>query len=475
MKLSDLVDEKFELDPAITGITADSRHVEPGFLFAAISGLQLDGAKFITQAENAGAAAVLAATGVRSALPTINVAEPRRALSQIAARFSAGQPGFIAGITGTNGKTSTAIFAAQIWDYAGRSSGSVGTLGASGGGLTIPLAHTTPEPVMLHKTLAQLADRGVTHLAMEVSSHGLAQFRADGVKFSAAAFSNISQDHLDYHASFDAYFEAKRRLFLELLDRNGYAVVNLDGMGASEMLTHLRKENRSVITTGTGGDINLISVEPQPDGQNLTVRAGDEDYHVSLPLTGGFQAENVLLAAGLVIGSGVPAKDVMSALPKLRGAPGRMMRAVARDDCAAYVDYAHTPDALKTALAALATHVKNRIVLVIGAGGDRDKSKRKLMGQAACAADVVIVTDDNPRSEKPSEIRSHLMVGCPDAIEIADRADAIGYGLSILRSGDVLLVAGKGHETGQIIGQETMPFDDAEVIRQAMTTLGSSG
>jgi len=475
MKLSALVGRNFDPDPEIIGVTSDSRAVKPGFLFAAIPGLILDGANFIPQAEKYGAAAILAAQNVRSKLPTYNSAEPRRTLAEIASRFFVIQPDFIAGITGTNGKTSTAIFAAQIWALLGRVSGSLGTLGASGGGVEIPLVHTTPEPVTLHHSLAKMSEAKVTHLAMEVSSHGLAQHRADGVRFSAAAFTNLSQDHLDYHISFADYLAAKKRLFTELLQEDGLAVINIDGAGADEILEGLTSLGRRVMTTGKGGNIDVRNVTPQPDGLAIEVVVDGGEYSMVLPLIGAFQAENVLLAAGLVIGSGVQPKNVMAVLPKLSGVPGRMMLTAKVDDRAVYVDYAHTPEAVETALKAIRPHANGRVIVIVGAGGDRDKSKRRLMGTACLSADFVIVTDDNPRSEDPASIRAEILKGCPGAEEVGDRSEAIARGVAMLQNGDVLLVAGKGHETGQIVGDTTLPFDDAEMVRASMAALGSNG
>ncbi len=470
MKLSELSGEAFSPDPVIAGLTADSRAVEHGFLFAALPGVQADGAKFIPQAEARGAAAVLARQGVSTKLPIVIDAEPRKRLAHMAARFFPRQPETIAGITGTNGKTSTARFAAQIWSRLGRASGSLGTLGAHGANYDRKLIHTTPDPVTLHETLQEMTDAGVECLAMEVSSHGLAQHRADGVKFKIAAFTNITQDHLDYHDGFDDYFAAKVRLFDELLDDDGVVVVNADGEGAADVAALAQKRGLRVLTTGAAGDdVKILSAEPQLNGLALTFAADGERHSVTAPLIGGFQAENAALAVGIVMASGVGAAAAISMLEKTTGAPGRMQRVPSLGDAGVFVDYAHTPDAVATALKAIRPHAKGRVIAIIGAGGDRDKAKRPLMGAAAREnADIVIVTDDNPRSEDPAAIRKQVMEGCPNAKEYGDRGDAIAAGAAMLKDGDVLLILGKGHETGQVVGDKTLPFDDAEVASRAI-------
>ncbi|NNL88312.1 MAG: UDP-N-acetylmuramoyl-L-alanyl-D-glutamate--2,6-diaminopimelate ligase [Marinicaulis sp.] len=470
MKLSELAGEKFSTDPEITGITADSRFVEKGFLYAAIKGENADGAKFIPQAEQNGAAAVLGALGVSASVPTISDPEPRRRLSQLAAKFYEKQPGFVAGITGTNGKTSTALFAAQLWSLLGEASGSIGTLGAAGKNFHTPLQHTTPEPVTLHRVLAEMAGAKISHVAMEVSSHAISQYRADSVKFSCAAFTNITQDHLDYHGSFDAYFDAKARLFSELAPQGATAVVNADGEGCNEIIKLTKARGLKVMTTGLDGrDIRLVRFNPQPTGMNAVVEARGKTYDTFVPLVGAFQLENVLLAAGIVIASGAEAKNVLPHIANLAGAPGRMELVGEVSDAGVYVDYAHTPDAIATALRAIRPHASKKVVAIIGAGGDRDQTKRALMGKSASElADKVIVTDDNPRNEDPAKIRQDVLAGCDSAVEIGDRREAIGTGVSMLREGDVLLVMGKGHETGQRIGDKTFPFSDVEEVRAAI-------
>jgi UDP-N-acetylmuramoyl-L-alanyl-D-glutamate--2,6-diaminopimelate ligase len=474
VKLSELAGEMISNDADIAGITADSRAVERGYLFAALPGEISDGAQFIPQAEERGAAAVLARPGATSRLPIVIDQEPRRRLSHMAARFFPRQPKSIAGITGTNGKTSTACFASELWSLLGNSSGSLGTLGAIGENYHQKLVHTTPEPVTLHHVLDDMAAAGISHLAMEVSSHGLAQFRADGVRFSIAAFTNITQDHLDYHGGFKEYFNAKLRLFTDLLPEGGAVVVNADGEGADDIIEAAQKRSLRIITTGAGGDdLKLISALPKPSGLDLKIEAGGELYELCLPLIGGFQAENALLAAGIVMASGAPCEKVLPLLEKLSGVPGRMQHAaeIVFDSGSAsiYVDYAHTPDAVATALQAIRPHAQGRVIAIIGAGGDRDKTKRFLMGKAAAAyADAVIVTDDNPRTEDPAQIRQYVLEGCPGATEIGDRRQAIAAGVAMLGAGDVLLITGKGHETGQQVGAKILPFNDMEAAKASV-------
>jgi UDP-N-acetylmuramoyl-L-alanyl-D-glutamate--2,6-diaminopimelate ligase len=474
VRLSVLAAERFDPDPEITGITPDSRAVREGYLFAALPGAKVDGAAFIPQAEERGAAAVLARPGAKTRLPLVADEEPRRRLSQIAARFHPRQPDVIAGVTGTNGKTSTAVFAAALWESLGCRSGSLGTLGARAQGFARSLGHTTPEPVTLHETLDAMAGAGVTHLAMEVSSHALSQHRADGVRFSAAAFSNLTQDHLDFHASLEAYFNAKLRLFVDLLPARGTAVVNMDGARAEKVAAAVEGRGVKLLTTGRRGRaLRILKVVPTPAGIDLDLEAEGKIRPLSLPLIGAFQAENACLAAGLVIASGFSADKVLPLLDALPGVPGRMQHAATVRGAGVYVDYAHTPDAVATALAAIRPHARGRVIALIGAGGDRDRSKRPLMGKAAAdGADVVIVTDDNPRTEDPAAIRRDVLSGCPGAREIGDRAEAIAAGVALLRPGDVLLICGKGHETGQTVGAVTHPFDDALEARRAAAAQG---
>ena len=474
MKLSALAGAPCNPDPEITGLASDSRAVRAGYVFAALPGSLADGAAFIPQAEKNGAAAILALPGAKTELPLIADDEPRRRLAEMAARFYPRQPDFVAGVTGTNGKTSTAIFSAALWSMLGENSGSIGTLGARSATFERQLQHTTPEPVLLHEILDAMAAANVSHLAMEVSSHALAQFRADGVRFSAAAFTNITQDHLDYHGDFDDYFRAKKRLFLDLLPKSGAAIVNLDGEGGDEIGRAAAASGHAVISTGARGKtLRLVSLEPQPGGLGIVVEAEGRSVDLRLPLIGAFQAENALLAAGIVMASGHAASAVLPLLEHLPAVPGRMQLAAEVEGAGVYVDYAHTPDAVATALSAIRPHASGRVIAIIGAGGDRDRKKRPLMGAAAQSnADIVIVTDDNPRTEDPAAIRRAVIGGCPGAIEIGDRAEAIARGIAMLKAGDVLFIAGKGHETGQIVGKETQPFDDADVARRAAREIG---
>lgn len=474
MRLSALAGAPFDPDPEITGLTPDSRAVREGFLFAAIAGAKADGEKYIPQAEEKGAAAILARPGVRARVAVIEDAEPRRRLAEMAARFYPRAPDFVSGVTGTNGKTSTAIFTAALWEMLGRHGGSLGTLGAHAKNFELKLDHTTPEPVTLHGALQSMADAGVTHLCMEVSSHALAQYRADGVKFAAAAFTNITQDHLDFHADFADYFAAKKRLFHELLASNGTAVINLDGKGGSELARELKSVGRRILTTGAAGEnLRLHSVAAEPAGLKIDIGYEGRRQNLRLPLIGAFQAENAVVAAGLVMASGAGSKEILPLLEKLPGVPGRMQHAASINGAGVYVDYAHTPDAIETALDAIRPHATARVIAIIGAGGDRDRAKRPLMGEAAAKrADVVIVTDDNPRSEDPASIRRAVKSGAPGAIEIGDRAEAIAHAIAMLKNGDVLLIAGKGHETGQIVGGEILPFDDVGVARRIAEEIG---
>ena len=470
MKLSALTGRTFDPDPDILGLAADSRAVKPGFLFAALPGVKLDGAAFAPQAAANGAAAILAGAPLKASVPVVVDANPRLRLALMAARFYPRQPEIVVGVTGTNGKTSTVRFFAQLWTMLGEKAGSIGTLGAYAPGYERKIQHTTPDPVVLHEILDAIAGLGVARAAMEVSSHALVQHRADGVRFSAAAFTNITQDHFDYHVGFEDYLAAKLRLFTELTPKSGFAVINADGEGAGQVIAAVKSAGLRILTTGACGETaRLTRAVPHADGLSIDVAAEGEVFAIELPLVGAFQAENALLAAALVIGGGVAPRRVLPLLARLDGVPGRMQRvAGAEGGAAVYVDYAHTPNAIATALAAIRPHAREKLVAIIGAGGDRDASKRPHMGRAASlGADVVIVTDDNPRSEDPAEIRRQVLKGAPKALEIGDRAEAIEKAVAMLGPGDVLLIAGKGHETGQTIGDRTAPFDDADIARKA--------
>lgn len=464
-------------DPEISGLSCDSRSVSRGELFAALAGVKQNGAAFIANAVEKGAAAVLATPGVSANVPLVIDANPRRALALIAARFFGRQPETVAAVTGTNGKTSVAAFVRQVFEHCGRAAASMGTVGIVSPKGEQALAHTTPDPIVIHAALARLAEEGVTHLALEASSHGLDQYRLDGVRIKAAAFTNLTRDHLDYHPSFEAYRDAKLRLFRDVVLPDGAAVIDADGECAAAFLDASKARGLRVLTTGAAGEtIRLVRREAFLDGQRLVLMHDGRDYDVRLKLAGGFQASNVLVAAGLVLALGESPDAVFAALPHLTGARGRLERvAAAKSGAPVFVDYAHTPDALQTVLKALRPHVQGRLHVVFGCGGDRDPGKRKMMGAAAAAlADHVIVTDDNPRSEVPAAIRKAILEGAPGAQEIGDRAEAIAAGIRALAGGDILVIAGKGHETGQIIGGMTLPFDDIEVARAAARAQGGT-
>ena len=459
-------------DAVVAGITADSRAVRPGWVFAALPGSRADGRQFVASAAEAGAVAVLSLPGTRAPVPVIEADEPRLALAHAAAKLSPGQPGHVAGITGTNGKTSVARFTSQLWSMLGHEAGSLGTLGAFAPGYEYALRHTTPDPVEVHQVLSQMAGLGTTHLAMEVSSHGLAQHRADAVRFAQAAFTNITQDHLDYHADFADYLRAKLRLLTELLPEGAGAVIGMDGPGSDEVTRRALAAGRRVVGVGRAGDaLRLEALTPTPTGLAVTVAHDGGGAELHLPLIGAFQADNALVAAGLVIDGGAGAGRVLDLLQSVTAAPGRMEHAATKrvpgGEAAVYVDYAHTPDAVATALRAARPHASGRLHVVLGAGGDRDASKRALMGRAAHeGADVVIVTDDNPRTEDPGPIRQAVASGAPGARVVAERGEAIAAAMDGLGAGDVLLIAGKGHEKYQVIGEGTYPFDDVAVARQ---------
>jgi UDP-N-acetylmuramoyl-L-alanyl-D-glutamate--2,6-diaminopimelate ligase len=459
----------------IAGLTADSREVKPGWLFAALRGSKADGSRFVADAVAKGAAAILAEHGaqlpVDCGVPLLVAAEPRRALALVAARFYGAQPATVVAVTGTSGKTSVADFARQIFVALGHNAASLGTIGLITSGERRYGSLTSPDPVTLHKTLAELAQDGVTHLALEASSHGLDQHRLDGLHLKAAAFTNLGHDHLDYHQSVEAYLGAKLRLFAEVLPPDGVAVVNADAEHASEVIATARNAGRSVLTVGTAGEaLALEALEPERFAQRLRVRHAQGAADIRLPLLGAYQAGNALLAAGLAIAVGEAPERVLPALERLEGVKGRLeVMGLVRGGLVV-IDYAHKPDALAAALKALRPFAPGRLVCVFGCGGDRDKAKRPIMGEIASRlADSVIVTDDNPRSEDPKAIRAQILAGARHAREIGDRAEAIGAGSRLLGAGDVLLVAGKGHETGQIVGDKVIPFSDHDVVRSLLT------
>ncbi len=483
MQLSALIGSDLALPEGgateILGLTADSRAVRPGYLFAALPGTKLDGTKFIAQAIEKGASALLVPldAAVTAGVPVIADRNPRRRLALMAAKFFGAQPRTVAAVTGTNGKTSIATFLREIWAALGEEAASLGTLGVTSAKGERPLGYTTPDPVALQAELAALAKEGVTHLAMEASSHGLAQYRLDGVKLRAAGFTNITRDHMDYHTSFDDYLYAKLRLFGEVMGPGGVAVLNADSPQYAEFEAVCWARGHRIISVGRKGKgIFLAAARPTLRGQTLELVHEGKNYAVDLPLVGGFQASNALAAAGLAIGCGGAAEKVFAALAKLTGAKGRMEEAAHLPNGASvYIDYAHTPDALENVLEAIRPHTQGKLSVVFGCGGDRDAGKRPLMGAAAAKlADIIYVTDDNPRSEEAAAIRAAVLKGCPGASEIGDRAAAIETAMRALQPGDVLVVAGKGHETGQIVGDKVLPFSDHDAIRAAAKKIGGA-
>ena len=479
MKLQDLTPLAKSL-PAleVRGLTADSRAVQPGYVFAALEGSAMDGRDYIPDAVERGAVAVVASPGTEASVPVLESAQPRLTLSMLAMNFYSGQPKTVAAETGTNGKTSVARFASQLWSLLGCRAGSLGTLGAMAPSYEYALRHTTPDPVELHQVLHGMAAVGTTHLAMEISSHGLSQFRADGVDLSLAAFTNITRDHYDYHGTFEAFYEAKKRLWTELLPRGGTLVVAAEAPGADKAVADAEAAGRRAGTVGKGGDlIQLLSVEPLATGLAVAVEAEGKRYDLRLPMVGSFQADNALVAAGLVIESGYAPAIVLPKLEEISAAPGRMelagVRTLTDGEAGVYVDYAHTPAAVATVLEAIRPHTQGRIHIVLGAGGDRDSAKRVQMGAAAHeAADVVIITDDNPRFEDPAGIRTQVAEGAPQAEIIGDRQEAIAAAIAGLAAGDSLVIAGKGHERGQSVQGVTYPFNDVEVAQEALSALG---
>jgi UDP-N-acetylmuramoyl-L-alanyl-D-glutamate--2,6-diaminopimelate ligase len=475
----------------IAGLTCDSRAVVPGALFAALPGSAVDGREFIAQALDKGAGAVLAPTGTElpnayADVPLITADNPRRCFAQMAARFFQAQPATTVAVTGTNGKTSVVSFVRRIWTLLGHKAAALGTLGIDAPGFEAPgdasaSGLTTPDPVILHRDLSALAGAGFDHAAMEASSHGLAQYRLDGVRVRAAAFTNLTRDHLDYHGDMDAYLAAKLRLFTELLDTDGIAVVNADSDFAGAVIDACTRRGIEVRTYGEAGhDVRIAAVEAKPDGQRVVFEADGRAFEVHLPLVGRFQVSNVACALALVHACGADMARAAATLPGLEGAPGRLQFiGCHRSGASVFVDYAHTPDALANVLASLRPHTHGWLHVVFGCGGDRDKGKRPQMGRIACdMADAVVVTDDNPRGEDPAAIRAEIMEGCAarDAlIEIADREQAIQTAIKTLEPGDVLVVAGKGHERGQIVGDTVLPFDDAEQCRKALGLADAPG
>lgn len=483
MKIKDLIGKDFpeiasQLSPAagdtaIAAITADSRQVVPGSLFVALSGSKTDGKAFIDDAIGRGAAAVV--TGSHSSIdapvPVLSASVPRRVLAIAAANFYGRQPQTMVAVTGTAGKTSVASFARQIWAHSGFAAAMIGTTGVIAPGRNDYGSLTTPDPVSLHKLLAELADAGVTHAAMEASSHGLDQNRLDGVRLAAAGFTNLGRDHMDYHPTVEDYMAAKMRLFDGVLPKGSPAVIFADDVWSAQAIDAAKAAGQLVLTVGRKGDfLSLKRVEHFRHKQIAEIHVGDEIFEVHVPLAGDFQISNALVAAGLAMSTGVSARATMAALEKLQGASGRLeLVGHTKDGALAYVDYAHKPDALENVLVSVRPFTTGRIIVVFGCGGDRDKGKRPIMGEIATRlADVVIVTDDNPRSEVPEVIRGEIMAAAKGATEIGDRAEAIKAAVGMLKSGDTLIVAGKGHEEGQTVGSVTLPFSDHAELRKAL-------
>jgi UDP-N-acetylmuramoyl-L-alanyl-D-glutamate--2,6-diaminopimelate ligase len=473
MRLSALLEGHLAVDPEITGVTADSRLIRPGFLFAALPGSKVDGKVFAQAAVNAGAAAVLSGEPIADlSAPNVVTDDPRRAYALAAAAFWGAQPRVCVAVTGTNGKTSVAAFCRQIFTACGHKAASMGTLGVRAGDEQItPPGLTTPDAADVARLLADLAGRGVSHLALEASSHGIEQRRLDGVRLTAAGFLNLTQDHLDYHGTMGAYRAAKLRLFDTLLPRGAPAVLNADSDAFEAFAATAGLSGHPVMSVGAQGQaLRLTLRDAFPDGQFLMIETPERAFRIKLPLAGAFQAGNALVAAGLCIAAGEDLDVVLGALEHIEGAPGRLQRVGEKPGGGeAYIDYAHTPDGLETILTALRPHARGRLILVFGAGGDRDRGKRPIMGEAASRlADVVIVTDDNPRSEIPAAIRAAILASAPGAKEIGDRRQAIAAGAAMLGEGDILIVAGKGHEQGQVVGDRTIPFDDLTETRAAL-------
>ena len=470
-------------DSEITGITADSSKVKPGYIFFALKGEKTDGAKFIPQALRSGAVAVVqgAEVGGQDSGTVVRVGNTRLALAKMAAGFYERQPENIVAVTGTDGKTSTADFFRQFMFLAGKKAASVGTIGIQGEGFRIQdsgAVLTTPDSVELHRILAELKDNGVDYLAMEASSHGLSQYRLDGVRLKAAAFTNIARDHLDYHKTEEEYFRAKSRLFSEVLPEGATAVLNQDDKRFSELKIICEKRGIKIIGFGRkGSELTLESVTPTGHGQQVKLSLFGKKYEIEIPLVGEFQVMNILAALGLVVGVGGDIEKTLANITKLKGVSGRLELVVtAKNGAAVFIDYAHTPMALENILRTLRPHTKNKLSVVFGCGGDRDAGKRPLMGKAASElADFAVVTDDNPRSENPAEIRKAVLAGCAgkvSCVEVANRRKAIHAAMEKLGAGDVLVIAGKGHEKTQIIGNESLPFDDAQVAREISAELG---
>jgi UDP-N-acetylmuramoyl-L-alanyl-D-glutamate--2,6-diaminopimelate ligase len=480
MRLSSLITDTDIAAPAgvesidVGKITADSRQAAPGALFVALAGTKADGAKFIADAVSKGAVAVLAGETAAIpdglAIPVLRSKEPRRALALMAARFYGAQPETTVAVTGTSGKTSVAEFTRQLFAAAGHRAASLGTIGVVKPDGAVYGSLTTPDPVTLHETLAALTREGITHLAFEASSHGLDQFRLDGVKIAVAAFTNLGRDHLDYHPTTEAYLAAKLRLFEELLPDGAPAVVNVDAPRAEDVVAVARRRGLPIVSVGEAGEtVRLAKLARDGFAQVLTIVHAGRTYEVRLPLIGTYQVANALVAVGLAIAAGENPAVVIPALAGLTGVKGRLDIVGERNGALAVVDYAHKPEALEAALDGVRPFATGKLICVFGCGGDRDRGKRPIMGAISVKrADVTIVTDDNPRTEEPAAIRAEILAAAPGATEIGDRAKAIRAAVAMMQPGDVVLVAGKGHETGQIVGQTVLPFSDHDCLRQAL-------
>jgi UDP-N-acetylmuramoyl-L-alanyl-D-glutamate--2,6-diaminopimelate ligase len=483
MKLRDLFSDDVVMngragEVPVAGLAMDSRAVKAGDVFFALAGSKTDGGRFIDAAIASGAVAV-AGNQVPPGdpgVPFVTVPNPRRALALAAARFYPRQPATIAAVTGTSGKTSVAAFTRQIWQRLGFSSASIGTIGLVSLGRTVYGSLTTPDPIALHRELDELASEGVTHLAFEASSHGLDQYRLDGVRIAAGGFTNLTRDHMDYHPDVAHYLAAKLRLFRDLVAADGAAVIAADHDCSNEVIAAARARKLRIIAVGRGGDgagegIRLVDVAIDGFAQNMTLEHRGRRHAIRLPLVGEFQIENALVAAGLAIGTGSEPDQVFAAIEHLEGAKGRLERVGEHNGAPVFVDYAHKPDALAKALQALRPYAKGKLVVVFGAGGDRDAGKRPLMGTIATEnADSVIITDDNPRSENPQAIRAAIRAAAKNASDIGDRAEAIRTAIATLQPGDALLIAGKGHETGQIVGDRVLPFSDHDAVAAALAS-----
>ncbi len=454
----------------VTGFALDHRKVAPGNIFGAFRGSRFNGENFIGEALSRGAVAVVARTeALVESVPHLSADEPRRLFADLAARFYAPYPEAIVAVTGTNGKTSTVELTRQLWRMAGHRSASIGTLGVTTADDQVKTGLTTPDIVTFLTNMAGLERMGISHVAYEASSHGLDQYRAEGVPVKAAAFTNFSRDHLDYHPDMDAYFAAKMRLFDEVVAADGVAVVWTGDAKSAEVVDHAKRRGLKLVTVGPEAEtIELMSRASTPLGQQLMLRHEGKEHKLSLPLIGAYQMNNVLTAAGLALATGGDWATTLSGMGRVSPVRGRLERAViSRSGAPVYVDYAHTPDAIEAAIAALRPHVEGRLITVLGAGGDRDEGKRPEMGAVATRlSDVVIVTDDNPRSEDPALIRRAVLAGASDAIEVGDRRSAIAEAIAMAKAGDIVLVAGKGHEQGQIVGDQVLPFDDVTVARE---------